>query len=319
MVVFSHGFGGCGIQSVYITEQLARKGYIVAAPDHKDAGCSSDGSAGTGFGNVQEPFKDPEKWTDQTYIDRKNDIQGVISGMLAHAEFGLAIDAQKIAGMGHSLGGYTIFGMLGGWPSWKEPRITSAVLLSPYMDPFLVKGGVPGNTIATMYQGGVLDVGITPSLEKTGGVYDSAASPKFFVKLPGGHLMWTNLTCSTTISQCLATDSTAQAIDSTVFSFLDHYVKGADRPELWFRATDSTVRAYRRSTLATSISGASFQTVPASGPIGRQRIRRGSDRSHRGGVVISAAHKRSAGSRLALPILPEGNRVLSCTLSLRTR
>src|SRR5207245_1241358 len=33
LVVFSHGFGGCGTQSVFFTEELARHGYIVAAPD----------------------------------------------------------------------------------------------------------------------------------------------------------------------------------------------------------------------------------------------------------------------------------------------
>ena len=43
MVVFLHGYGGCGTQSVFITEQLARDGYVVAAPNHQEAGCSIDG------------------------------------------------------------------------------------------------------------------------------------------------------------------------------------------------------------------------------------------------------------------------------------
>src|SRR5262245_23262766 len=43
LVAFSHGFSGCGIQIVYLTEELARRGYIVAAPDHKDALCSVTG------------------------------------------------------------------------------------------------------------------------------------------------------------------------------------------------------------------------------------------------------------------------------------
>src|SRR5215467_9527105 len=33
LVVFSHGDLGCGLQSVVFTEQLARSGYVVAAPD----------------------------------------------------------------------------------------------------------------------------------------------------------------------------------------------------------------------------------------------------------------------------------------------
>src|SRR2546421_2256235 len=34
LVVFSHGNGSCGTRYAFITEQLARSGYIVAAPDH---------------------------------------------------------------------------------------------------------------------------------------------------------------------------------------------------------------------------------------------------------------------------------------------
>src|SRR3989344_1901647 len=41
LVIFSHGYGGCGVQSIYFTEELARHGYIVAAPDHNDSLCSS--------------------------------------------------------------------------------------------------------------------------------------------------------------------------------------------------------------------------------------------------------------------------------------
>jgi len=37
LVLFSHGLGGCGLQSTFLTEELARRGYVVAAPDHADA------------------------------------------------------------------------------------------------------------------------------------------------------------------------------------------------------------------------------------------------------------------------------------------
>ncbi|HXW63895.1 MAG TPA: hypothetical protein VEK74_02335 [Burkholderiaceae bacterium] len=37
LVVFSHGDLGCALQSVTLTEELARNGYVVAAPDHADA------------------------------------------------------------------------------------------------------------------------------------------------------------------------------------------------------------------------------------------------------------------------------------------
>ncbi len=35
-LLYSHGFGGGGIAAVFLTEQLAARGWIVAAPDHQD-------------------------------------------------------------------------------------------------------------------------------------------------------------------------------------------------------------------------------------------------------------------------------------------
>jgi predicted dienelactone hydrolase len=37
LIAFSHGDLGCGLQSIAFTEELARHGYVVAAPDHADA------------------------------------------------------------------------------------------------------------------------------------------------------------------------------------------------------------------------------------------------------------------------------------------
>ena len=41
--------------------------------------------------------------------------------MLASADFGPLIDPARIAGMGHSHGGYSIQGVAGGWASWTDP------------------------------------------------------------------------------------------------------------------------------------------------------------------------------------------------------
>ena len=75
LVIFSHGWSGCGTQSVFLTEQLARLGYIVAAPDHNDHGCSVDGtSIGLLQVNYEFPFTtfgNASSWTDQTASYRK--------------------------------------------------------------------------------------------------------------------------------------------------------------------------------------------------------------------------------------------------------
>lgn len=68
LVVFSHGLGGCGTQSLFFTEELARHGYVVAAPDHDDATfCTVDNTRGS-FSNLrpQQPLADPG------FVDRSN-------------------------------------------------------------------------------------------------------------------------------------------------------------------------------------------------------------------------------------------------------
>lgn len=45
LIVFSHGDGGCGTQSSFLTAALAARGYVVIAPNHSDAHCGRSGAA----------------------------------------------------------------------------------------------------------------------------------------------------------------------------------------------------------------------------------------------------------------------------------
>lgn len=222
LVVFSHGFRGCKTQSVYLTEELARHGYVVAAPDHADASCGGDG------GEEAPGFRDPESWTDQTHIGRRDDIRALIDKLLADPVFGPLIDASKIAGAGHSLGGYTMFALAGGWENWYDSRLTAVLLLSPYVDPFRVQNRLPAVTVPKMFQGGTLDLGITPSIARQGGVYDQSLPEKFFLELRrAGHFEWTNSVCagSATVAQCVGQPGNADLIVSFAIAFLDRQLK----------------------------------------------------------------------------------------------
>jgi dienelactone hydrolase len=263
MTVFSHGYSGCGTQSVFITEQLARNGYVVAAPDHADAGCSVTNAGSTLPPEPQQPFTNPSAWTAQTYYDRRVDIENTINGMLASPAFGPMIDPQRISGMGHSLGGYTILGMIGAWPTWLEPRIKAALLFSPYLQPFLNQATLPKITAPIQYQGGTLDFGITPWVAMSGGGYDQAQPPKFFAELSGvGHLAWTNGTCNSagTVAACLATSSIAQLIDQYGFAFLDRFVLGTPEPLLW--GAGAGLANYRHEASLVMVNAASNQAGP---------------------------------------------------------
>jgi dienelactone hydrolase len=214
VLIFSHGFGGCAQQSKFMTEVLAAHGYWVFAPNHKDARCAS--GSRTGGSPPDEPFRSPQSWSDQTFADRRDDIRAIQEALATNPAYATRVDLGRLGYIGHSLGGYTVVGLAGGWPSWQMPGVKAVLALSPYTEPYLVHGTLGGLSAPVMYQGGTLDFGITPTLRKPGGVYDASPSPKYFVDFNrAGHLAWTDLR------------TTAHGeINEYAIAFLDHYVRG---------------------------------------------------------------------------------------------
>jgi uncharacterized protein (TIGR03437 family) len=266
LVVFSHAYGTCGTQSVFLTEQLARNGYIVAAPDHADATCSVavQGGSQTCCAQSNPPFSNPQAWNNQTYINRYYDNEGTINGMLTQAMFGPQIDATKIAMSGHSTGGYDTFAMIGGWSNWYDSRLQVGLMLSPYIQPFLdqTPSTVPVPKVPQMYLGGTLDTGITPYIMAPGGQYDQAQTPKIFLELQGAsHFDFANLVCGTnptTVQTCLATVPNAAAIYNYSAAFLNFYLNYNQGAASLLWGTGSGLAAYWRNTVASPVSSASY-------------------------------------------------------------
>ena len=237
LIVFSHGFGACGTQSLFLTEALARAGYIVVAPDHRDSSlCKVDqGRTGGAFGRGEEPFAQPGKWTDATYKDRADDIRRVLDELGNDPLFVNRIDWSRIGAAGHSLGGYTVMGLVGGWEAWRDGRIKAALLLSPYAHPFVTKGTVDSIHVPVMYQSGTRDIGIDPVLKKPGGAYDLSHPPKYFEEISdAGHAAWSNFTCFSyaSVPQCDNESHTAKMINEYAIAFFDRYLKGKNEPIL---------------------------------------------------------------------------------------
>jgi len=132
LIVFSHGMGGCGYQSVFYVENLVRAGYVVAAMDHKDAAmCAMEGKPSISTGKivlatlkgggdlsttVMILFQDKISSMDFSY--RPKDISGLIDRALELNQTDPALkgimDPEKIGASGHSLGGYTTLAIAGG-------------------------------------------------------------------------------------------------------------------------------------------------------------------------------------------------------------
>jgi predicted dienelactone hydrolase len=226
LVVFSHGDLGCGLQSIAFTEELARHGYVVAAPDHADAFLCHTARPEESGREIQPNFLKPETWTDTTFVGRRNDIEATIDELLSDDVFRQVIDATNIGAAGHSLGGYTVVGLVGGWSSWVDPRIRAVLALSPYVMPFQVRNTLQNIHVPLMYQGGTLDVGITPFLKGANGAYSQSNPPAYFVELNNaGHLAWVNCGKAVTTTSCLETQANMKLIDEYGIAFFERYLK----------------------------------------------------------------------------------------------
>lgn len=226
VIIFSHGFGGCAKQSKFLTSYLADQGYIVLAPDHADANCERIGGNGAGSrlqamrsgnrGRPEKPFRTPEAWTDKTEGDRRDDVLFALSSMLDDRQYKNYVDLDHVGLMGHSLGGYTVLGLAGAWPSWKDKRFKAVLAMSPYIQPYLLNGGLRKVGVPVMYQGGTKDDPITPLVRGKG--YKQAQVPKYYIELDGAnHFAWTELE-----------KGYQDIIQRTALAFFDKYLK--DKP-----------------------------------------------------------------------------------------
>lgn len=226
LLVFSHGFLGRSDQSIFLTEACARAGYIVASMNHADALLQRQEKR-----RELPNFLDVARWDDNKHYDRREDVVALLDAL---EEWNVErdgawegrIDTGRIGGIGHSLGGYTMLGLAGGWKSWREPRLGAVVALSPYAHPYLEKRTLGSVQIPVMLQGGTLDFGITPFLPA---VYRKLGGSKASLVLKNEtHFGWTNLiSLGKTTKECVS-DGNAELIVDYTIAFFDRHLLGDD-------------------------------------------------------------------------------------------
>lgn len=246
LILFSHGLDGCGTQSLFFTEQLARAGYVVAAPDHHDAACSVEGGALPHFHLQRLPFASPGRWKDSTYADRRVDLEKALDWILGSADFGPIVDASRIGVAGHSLGGYSVLALAGGWESWRDPRIKAVLAMAPYVKPFLEHDRLASIHVPLMYQGAQFDLGITPALRSSHGAFAQSEAPKYYMELRrASHFVWTNASCwgYRETADCLEKRSNPRLIVDYGVAFFDCHLK--QRTAALQRLDGQGLRSYR--------------------------------------------------------------------------
>jgi len=97
LIVVSHGYGGSWRNLDWLAVVLAEQGYIVAAPDHP----------GTSAFN-RDPAQEARFW------ERPRDLSRTIDAFVADPRLAGKIDLNRIAAIGHSLGGWTVTALAGG-------------------------------------------------------------------------------------------------------------------------------------------------------------------------------------------------------------
>lgn len=218
VVAFSHGIYLCPTQSRFLTEALARAGYLVVAPNHQDSNCDDRSTSLPSLNRLA--IKPSFLWTDGDYRDRGDDVKTVLAAMKADATLGGSADWSRVALAGHSLGGYTVLGLAGGWPSWTLPAAKAVLAMAPYSSPYSRTAGLRGLKLPVMYQAGAEDLIFTPPLTGSGGGYAMSPAPKYFVEIAGaGHFAFTD-------EGLVGGD----AIVAYAIAFLDRHVKRVADP-----------------------------------------------------------------------------------------
>ncbi|WP_235295933.1 alpha/beta hydrolase family protein [Portibacter marinus] len=96
LIIVSHGYLGSRVLMTYLTENLASKGYIVAAIDHKES-----------------TFQDAKGFI-STLLNRPKDILFILNSMIDKAHFASEmIDQEQIGLIGYSMGGYGVLNVGG--------------------------------------------------------------------------------------------------------------------------------------------------------------------------------------------------------------
>lgn len=139
LVVVSHGSGGSHLVYRTLAAHLARRGFVVAMPEHPGNNRNDNTLAGT-----------PE-----ILVHRPRQVRLVMDWAFSPGGFGAHLRGDSAAVVGHSLGGYTALAVAGGRPTSvpgetpdpprpipvvADPRVKALVLLAPAMPWFIAEG-----------------------------------------------------------------------------------------------------------------------------------------------------------------------------------
>ncbi len=258
LLVFSHGFGGSGLSSVFFTERLAARGWIVAAPDHSDRYSAVRIRTGQnenfdrkGFRQYAEKIAESDADHRDEYLYRIDEMKFVLDQLLQSPLFGNRIDVRKIAVGGHSFGAFTALGLCGTVADRSDDRIKAVLLFSSgssgclYRESELLRVKMP-----SMYLLGEREKdqkrGTRTMDEIARKVYQSMSPPKYLLHIKGANHFSFNNRFSNRLGARLLSGSEDQfeLINRYSIAFLEKYVAG--KPDGVLEQQDRMLTRYQK-------------------------------------------------------------------------
>lgn len=240
LLVFSHGYGGSGLSAVFLTEQLAARGWIVAAPDHLDKYSAVRIRTGRnealdrrGFLLDAEKISNSDAEHRDEFLYRIDEFKFVLDQMLESGQFGKMIDWERIAVGGHSFGGFTALGLCGTIEDRRDDRIKAVLLFSTGAGGYLFRENELARVkVPSLYFLGEREKGQkrgTKTMEELSDrVYRNVAPPKYLLVLKGGnHFSFNNRFTDKPGSRFLSgSEEQFEVIRRYSIAFLEKYVAG---------------------------------------------------------------------------------------------
>ncbi|MBM3242627.1 T9SS type A sorting domain-containing protein [Candidatus Poribacteria bacterium] len=254
LVLFLHGYLGSGLNTAYFTEFLASQGYIVAGADYIET-IPPDFEAQAAMvrikgGYIVRPIIGVQlglQFVDIMDADREACLRYISKYRLSPSSFLIdkvlelnrknasffyqTIDENAIGTFGHSLGGVSTLGLVGGYPAKTEAKIKAALLFSAPTYPF--EDNIQDIDIPMMVMLGDDDESnlTGPNNAVRTLAYTKAKPPKYLLIMKNGsHLSFVNDVCAegetdTTLFNCRQSNPQAQAICQYGLAFFNRYLK----------------------------------------------------------------------------------------------
>jgi predicted dienelactone hydrolase len=240
MLVFSHGYGGCGISSAFFTEELAARGWIVACPDHHDSHYAARSATGRNTnldrkGLIEGAREIVNTTPDERgkYMYRPDELETTINGMISSSLFGGLIDTSRIAAGGHSFGGFTSMALCGTIPGYNDSRIKALLLFSTGAASYLLTE----DELARVHIPSMLMMGQRERDQKRGErtmeeleqtIFTNMPAPKYFLEIKGATHFSFNIRTSSGLGTRLLSGNEREfdVITRYGIAFLEKYVAG---------------------------------------------------------------------------------------------